>query len=240
MRNTGLDESQTGIKISRRNINNLRYADDTTLMAESEEELKRISIRVKEKSEKTGFKLKIRRTWHHSIHSHHFIANRRGKSGSSDKFYFLGLKITADGDCRHEYKWHLLLGRKAMTNLYSVLKFRNITLMTKDHTVKAIIFPVHIQMWELDHTEDWVLKNWCFQIVVLKKTFESPLESMVIKPVNPKGNELWIFIGRTDAKAESPILWPPDMKSQLTWKGTDAREDWSQEEKGTTEDEMVR
>ena len=95
-------------------------------------------------------------------------------------------------------------------------------------------------MWELDYKEDWVLKNWCFQIVVLKKTFESPLDSMEIKPVNPKGNELWIFIGRTDAEAESPILWPPDVKSQLTWKSPDAGKDWSQEEKGTTEDEMVR
>jgi len=95
-------------------------------------------------------------------------------------------------------------------------------------------------MWELDHKEDWVLKHWCFQIVVLKKTFESPLDSMEIKPVNPKGNELWIFTGRTDAEAQSPILWPPDVKSQLTWKGPDAGKDWSQEEKGTTEDEMVR
>ena len=95
----------------------------------------------------------------------------------------------------------------------------------------------HVQMWELDHKEDWVPKNWCFWTVVLGKTLESPLVSK-IKAVNLKGNQPWIFIGKTDAKAEAPVFWLPDVKSQLTGKDPDAGEDWGQKEKGTTEDEM--
>ena len=98
---------------------------------------------------------------------------------------------------------------------------------------------VHIVMWELDHNKDWTPKNWCFQIVVLEKSLESPFDSKEITPVNPKGSQSWIFIGRTDAEAETPILWPPDMKSWLTGKDPSAGKDWRQEEKGTTEDEIV-
>ena len=98
----------------------------------------------------------------------------------------------------------------------------------------------HIQMWELDHIEGWAPKNWYFWTVVMKKTLESPLDCKEIKPVNPKGHQSWIFIGRTDAEAETPILWPPDGKSWLIWKDPDAGKDWRQEKKGTTEDEMVR
>ena len=94
-------------------------------------------------------------------------------------------------------------------------------------------------LWELDHKEDWVPKNWCFQIVVLEKILESILDCKETKLVNPKGNQPWIFTGRTDAEAEAPILWPPDAKSWLTGKDPDAGKDWRQEEKGTTEDEMV-
>ena len=94
-------------------------------------------------------------------------------------------------------------------------------------------------MWELDCEESWVLKNWCFWTVVLGKTLESPLDCKEMKPVNPKGNQPWIFIGRTDAEVEAPILWPPDAKSWLIWKDPDAGKDWRQEEKGVTEDEMV-
>ena len=94
-------------------------------------------------------------------------------------------------------------------------------------------------MWELDHNEGWEPKNWCFQIVVLEKAPESPWDSKGIKPVNAKGNQPWIFTGRTDAEVEALILWPPDAKSQLTGKGLDVRKDWGQEEKGTSEDEMV-
>ena len=95
-------------------------------------------------------------------------------------------------------------------------------------------------MWDLDHKESWALKNWCSSTVVLEKTLESPLDCKEIKPVNPKGNQPWIFTGRTDAEAEAPILWPPDAKNWLIGKDPDAGKDWSQEEKGTTEDEMVR
>ena len=94
-------------------------------------------------------------------------------------------------------------------------------------------------MWELDHKEGWVLKNGCFQTVVLEKTLERPLDSKKIKPVNPKGNQPWIFTGRIDGEAEASILWPPDVKSQFTGKDPDAGKDWGQEEKGTTEDKMV-
>ena len=97
----------------------------------------------------------------------------------------------------------------------------------------------HVRMWELDCKEGWALKNWCFWIVVLEKTPESPLESKEIKPVNPKGNQPWVFIGRTDAKAETPILWPPDAKNWLLGKDPDAGKDWRWEEKGMTEDGMV-
>ena len=97
----------------------------------------------------------------------------------------------------------------------------------------------HVQMWELDHKEGWVLKDWWFWIVAMEKTPESPLYSKEIKPVHPKGNQPWIFIGRSNAKAETPILWPPDTKSRLTGKDPDAGKDWGQEEKGAAEDEMV-
>ena len=96
----------------------------------------------------------------------------------------------------------------------------------------------HVQMWELDYKEGWVAKNWCFPTVLLEKTLESPLNWKEIKPVNPKGNQPWIFIGRTDAEAEAPIFWPPDAKSQLTGKDPDAGKDWGQKEKAA-EDEMV-
>ena len=95
-------------------------------------------------------------------------------------------------------------------------------------------------MWELDYKESWVLKNWCFWTVVLEKTLESPLNCKEIQPVHPKGNQSWVFTGRTDVEAETLILWPPDVKSWLIWKGHDAWKDWGQEEKGMTEDDMVR
>ena len=142
MRNTGLEEAQTGIKISRRNINNLRYADDTTLMAEREEELKSLLMKVKEESEKVGLKLNIQKTkimasgpitsWERDGETVEMVSN----------FSFLGSKITADGDCSHEIKRHLLLGRKVMTNLDSILKSRDIILSTKVRLVKAMVFPV--------------------------------------------------------------------------------------------------
>ena len=153
-------------------------------------------------------------------------------------FIFLGSKITAGGDYSHEIKRRLLLGRKAMTNLDRILKSRDITLTTKVHLVKAMVFPV-VWMWELDYKESWALKNGCFWTVVLEKTFESPLDCKEIQTVHPKGDQSWMFIGRTDVEAETPIRWPPDAKSWLIGKDPDARKDWRWEKKGMTEDEMV-
>ena len=151
-----------------------------------------------------------------------------------------GFKILVDGDCSHEIKRCLLFGRKAMRNRDSILKSRHITLLTKVHLVKAMVFSgSHVWMWELDYKESWALKNWCFWTVVLEKTLESPLDIKEIKPVSPKGNQSWIFIGKTDVEAETPILWPSEVKSWLTGKEPDAGKDWGQEEKGTTEDETV-
>ena len=131
MRNAGMDEAQAGIKIAGRNINNLRYADDTTLTAESEEELKSLLMKVKEESEKGWLKAQHSENKDHGIRSHHFMANRWGNRGNSVRCYFGGSKITADGDCSHEIKRHLLHGRKVMTKLDSILKSRDITLPTK-------------------------------------------------------------------------------------------------------------
>ena len=167
------------------------------------------------------------------------MANRWGNSGNSGWLYFLGSKITADGDCSHEIKRYLLLGRKIMTNLDSILKSRDITLSTKVRLVKAMVFPVVMYRWELDCEESWSPKNWCFWTVVLEKILESPLDCKEIQPVNPKRDQSWVFIGRTDAEAETPVLWPPHAKSWLIGKDHDAGRDWGQEEKGTTEDEMV-
>ena len=155
MRNAGLEETQNGIKIARRNINNLRYADDTTLMAESEE-LKSLLMKVKEKSEKVGLKLNIQKT--------KFMASGPITSWQIDgetvaDFIFLGYKITADGDCSHEIKRRLLLGKKVMTNLYSILKSRDITLPTKVHLVKAMVFLVVMYGYE-----SWTIKKAEHQI----------------------------------------------------------------------------
>ena len=139
MRNAGLEEVQAEIKIARRNINNLRYADDTTLMAESEEELKSLLVKVKEESEKIGLKLNIQKT---KIVASGPITSWQIDGETVVDFVFWGSKITADGDCSHEMKRHLLLGRKVMTSLDSILKSRDVTLSTKVHLVKAVVFPV--------------------------------------------------------------------------------------------------
>ena len=154
-------------------------------------------------------------------------------------FIFLGSKITADGDCSYEIKRRLLFGRKLMTNLDSILKSRDITLLTKVHLVKAMVFPVVMYGYESWTEESWAPKNWCFCTVVLEKTLESPLDCKEIQPVHPKGDVSWVFIGRTDAEAETPILWPPHAKSWLIGKDPDAGRDSGQEEKGMTEDEMA-
>ena len=163
MRNAGLEETQAGIKIARRNFNNLRYADDTTLTAESEEELKSLLMKVKVESEKVGLKLNIQKT---KIMASGPITsweiNRETVETMSD-FTFGGFKIIADGDCSHEIKRHLLLGRKVMTNLDSIFKSRDITLPTKVHLVKAMVFPVVMY-----GCESWTVKKAeCQELMLL-------------------------------------------------------------------------
>ena len=154
-------------------------------------------------------------------------------------FIFGGSKITTDSDCSHEIKRCLLLARKAMTNLDSILRSRDITLPTKVHLVRAMVFPVVMYGCELDYKESWALKNGCFWTVVLKKTLESTLDCKEIQPVIPKENQYWIFFGRADAEAEMPIIWPPDAKNWVIGKDSDAGKDWRWEDKGTTEDKWL-
>ena len=149
MRNAGLEEAQAGIKIAGRNINNLRYADDTTLVTESEEELKSLLMKVKKKSEKTGLKLNIQKIT--KIMAFGSITSWQIDGETVTDFIFLGSKITMDDECSHEIKRHLLLGRKAVTDLDSILKSRDITFPTKFHIVKDIVFPVFMYRCELDN-----------------------------------------------------------------------------------------
>ena len=166
------------------------------------------------------------------------MANISEKVEAVTGFLFLGSKTTADGDCSHEIKRCLLPGRKAMTNLDSVLKSRDISLPTKVHLVKAMIFPVVLygcKRWTMKKPEGQRIDDfdlWCWRWSLRVPWTE-------IKPVHPKGNQPWIFIERTDAEAEAPILWP-DVKSQLIGNDPDAGKDWRQKEKRVTEDEMVR
>ena len=145
-----------------------------------------------------------------------------------------GSKITEDSDCSHDIKRGLLLRRRAMTNLDSILKSRDITFLTKAHKVKAMAFSV-----VMFGCESWAPKNWCFWTVVLEKKDSSESPWTARRSVNPKRNQSWIFTERTDVEAEALTLWPPDVKSQFIRKDPDAGKDWRQEEKGTTEDEMV-
>ena len=185
MRSAGLDKVQAGVKIARRNINNLRYADDTTLMAESKEELRSPLTKVKDESEKSGFKLNIQKT---KITASSPITSwqiDRETMETGIDFIFLVSKITADGDYSHEIKRWLLLGRKNMTNLDSILKSRDITLLTKVCLVKAVVFPEVMY-----GRESWTMKKAEHQrVVVLEKTVESPLDCKELKPVNHKGNQ---------------------------------------------------
>ena len=166
MRNAGLEEVQAGIKIAGRNINNLRYADDTTLMAESEEEFKSLLMKVKEESEKVGLKLNIQKT---KIMASGPITSWEIDAETVLDFIFLGSKITADGDCSHEIKRCLLLGRNVMTNLDSILKSRDITLPTKVRLVKAMVFPVFMygcESWTMkkaEHQRIDAFKLWCWR-----------------------------------------------------------------------------
>ena len=208
--NARLDEAQAGIKIAGRSVNNLRYTDDTTLTAESEEELKSLLMKVREESEKVGLKLNIQKT---KIMAPGPITSWQIDVETVADVILGGSKITADGDCSHEIKRRLLLGRKIMTNLDSKLKSRDITLSTKVHLVKAMVFPVVMygcKSWTIKKAECRridAFELWCW------RTLESPLDCKEIQPVYPKGNQSWVFTGRNDAEAETPILWPPHAKS---------------------------
>ena len=163
-----------------------------------------------------------------------------GKQWKQYRLYFGGSKITADSEGSHEIKRRLLLGRKAATNLDSLLERRDITLPTKVRLVKDMVFPVVMygcESWnkkkaECQRTDAFEL--WCW-----RRLLECPLDCKEIQPVHPKGNQSWVFIGRIDVDSEAPILWPPDAKNWLIRKDADAGEDWRQEKKGATEDGMV-
>ena len=183
-------------------------------------------MKVNEESENVGLKLSIQKTkimasspitsWQIDGETIETVSN----------FIFLGSKITADGDCSHEMTRRLLLGRKVMTNLDSILKSRDITLPTKVCLIKAMVFPVIMygcESWTIKKTECRridAFELWCWR---------SPLDSKEIQPVHPKGNQSWLFIGRTDVEAETPILWPPDAKNWLIWKDPDSGKDWKWE-----------
>ena len=155
-------------------------------------------------------------------------------------FVFLGSKITADGDCSHEVKRLLAPWNKNYDQPRQHIKKQRHYFINKGSSSQGYGFcSCHVWMWELDYKESWVQKNWCFWTVVLGKTLESPLDCKEIQPVHPKGDQPWIFIGRTDADADTPILWPPDVKNWLIGKDPDAGKNWRQEQKGMTEDEMV-
>ena len=188
-RNAGLEEAQAAIKIARRNTNNLRYADDTTLMAESEEELKSLSMKVKEESEKVGLKFNIQKTmasgpitsWETDVETVETVSD----------FIFLGSKITADGDCRHEIKRRLLLGRKVKTNLDSILKSRDITLPTKVCLVKAMVFPVVMygcKSWTVrkaEHRKINAFKLWCWRRLLRVPWTARKSNQSILKEISP-------------------------------------------------------
>ena len=187
-------------------------------MAEGEEELKSLLMKVKEESEKVGLKLNIQKM---RIMASGPITSWEIKGETVETmsdFIFWGSKITADGDCSHEIKRCFLLGRKAMTKLDSILR-QSHYFTDKGPSGQSYGFPSsHVWMWELDHKEGWAPKNWSFWTVVLEKTLESPLACKEIQPVHSERNQSWIFTGRTDVEAETPILWPPDVKCWLIGK----------------------
>ena len=190
-------------------------------------------MKVKEESEKVGLKLNIQNT---KIMASSPITSWQIDGEIVADFIFGGSKITADG----EIKSHLLLGRQVMTNLDSILKSRDYFANKDSYSQGYGFSSSHVWMWELDYKESWVLKNWCFWTTVLEKTLESPLGYKEIQPVHPKEGQSWVFVGRTDVEAETPILWQPYANSWLIWKDPDTEKDWRQEEKGMIENEMVR
>ena len=196
-------------------------------------------MKVKEESEKVGLKLNIQKT---KIMASGPIPSWQINGETMETvtdFIFGGSQITADGDYSHEIKRLLLLGRKSYDQPRQHIKKQRHYFANKGPPSQSCGFSSsHVWMWELDYKESWVLKNWCFWTVVLEKTLESPLDCKEMQPVHPKGNQSWIFIGRTHVEAETPIFWLPDVKRWLIWKDPDAGKDWRWEEK-MIEDEMV-
>ena len=179
-------------------------------------------MKVKEESEKAGLKLNVQKT-KIMASSPITLWQIDGETMETVRdFIFWGSKITADSDCSHEIKRLLFLGRRAMTKLDSMLKSRDKGLSSQSYGFSSS----HVWMWELDYRESWAPKNWCFWTVVLEKTRESPLDCKEIQPVHHKEDQSWVFIGKTDAEAETPILWPPDVKNWLIGKDPDAGKDW--------------
>ena len=227
-------KKQAGIKIVGRNINNLRYADDITIMAESEEELKSLLMKVKVESEKVGLKLNIQKT---KIIAYGSITS-----------------LQIDGETVETVSDFILGGSKSLQMVTATMKLKDASSLEeklcqhRQHIEKQRhyfadkglssqgygFFSSYVWMWELDYKESWAPKKWCFWTVVLEKTLESPSDCKEIQPVHPKGNQSRISIGRTGVEAETPIPWPPDVKSWLIGKDTDAGKDWGQEEKGLT------
>ena len=226
MRNAELGELQAGIKIGGRNINNLRYEDDTTLMAESKEELKSLLMRVKEESESTRLKLDIKKT---KIMASGCITSWQIEGGKVEiitDFLLLGYKIIADGDCSHEIRRRLLLGRKAMTNLDSVLKSRDITLPTKVHIIKAIVFPVALcdcKSWTIKKAESQridAFQLWCWRRLLRVSWTARRSNKSISKEINPEYSLEGLM-----AEAETLVFWSPDANSQLIGKVPDVGKD---------------
>ena len=197
-------------------------------------------MKVKEENEKAGLKLNIKKT---KIMASGPITSWQieGETVKAVTDYiFLGSKITADGDCSHEVKT-LAPWEKSYEKPGQPIKKQRHHFSNKDPNSQSCAFSSsHVQIWELDHKEGWVPMNWCFWSVVLVKTIESPLDCKEIKPVDPKGNQPWIFIGRTGAEARAPILCPASAKNQLVGKDPDAGKDCRQKEMQATEDKIVR
>ena len=189
-------------------------------------------MKVKEESEKAGLKFNIQKT---KIMASSSITSWQIETATD--FIFLGYRITADGDSSHEIKM-LAPWNKSYDQPRKHIKKQRHYFANKGPSSQSYSFSSsHIWMWELDHKEGWVPKNWCFWIVLLEKTLQSPLDCKEIQPVHPKGNQSWIFTGRTDAEAEAPTLWSSDAKSQLIRKDSDDGKNWRQEEKGATENQ---
>ena len=228
MWNARLDEAQAVTKITGRNIKNLRYADDTTLMAESEEQLKNLLTKWKRRV-KNLLKVQHSRNEDHVIRSHHFMANRWGTVETVADFTFWGSTITAEGDCSMELKDPCFF-KKSYDQPRQHFKKQRHYFANKGLPCQSYGFSsIHAWMCELDYKKSWAPKDWCFWIVVLEKTLESPLDCKEIQPDHPKGNQSWLFIGRTNAEAENPIRWPPYEKNWPIGKDLDAGKDWRQD-----------